>query len=132
MRIIGVTDPGGRTAGTLSCRSLAPGGMAQGRTKVPAETADKRFPVLRRGQSRYCVRAALLLSSSRSMGRWKIQLLAAAAIVVGTWLQTELGAFDETDSGLSACIQGAVKAVRQSCSSQQGNLCWAWRSLGFL
>lgn len=38
-----ITNPGSRTADTLSFRSLAPAGMAQGVIKVPAETADKRF-----------------------------------------------------------------------------------------
>ena len=41
--IIHVANPGSRTADTLSFRGLAPGGMAQGITKVPAEMADKRF-----------------------------------------------------------------------------------------
>lgn len=41
--IIHTTNPGSRTADTLSFRSLAPGGVAQGVVKLPAEMADKRF-----------------------------------------------------------------------------------------
>lgn len=36
-----LSNPGSRTADTLPC--LAPGGMAQGVRKVPAETANKCF-----------------------------------------------------------------------------------------
>lgn len=84
--IIHITNPGSRTADTLSFPSSAPGGVAQGVVKVPAEMADKRF-LFSEGQSRYCVRAALL-NSSRSVERQRIRLLAALAIVMGTWLQT--------------------------------------------
>lgn len=41
--IIHFANLGSRTADTLSFCSLAPGGMAQGITKVPAEKTDKRF-----------------------------------------------------------------------------------------
>lgn len=86
------------------------------------------LPVLRTGQARYCVGAALGFLQIHGK---KIQLLAALAIVLGTRLQTWLRAVSETTLGPSASIQGAVKAIRsQSCSSLQGiEPLWSlWRS----